>query len=72
MSGESLARLSADEILALKFAAQRQLARWTNKPVGSPDQRARRNALKRAVRVLHEHVFAHGCTLHSAEPEQRP
>jgi hypothetical protein len=72
MSGASPARLSADEILALKFAAHRQLTRWANNPRLSPDQHARRNALKRAAGVLHEHAFAHGCELHSAEPEQQP
>jgi hypothetical protein len=55
--------LGAEEVLALKFAAHRQLARWTKKPRLSPEQRARRSALKRAVAVLREPAFAHGCEL---------
>jgi len=60
------AHLGAEEILALKFAANRQLARWAKKPRLSPDQHARRNALKRAVAVLREPAFAHGCELRVA------
>ena len=59
------ARLTGEEVLALRFAAHRQLARWSKKPRLSPDQRARRNALKRAVGVLHDPVLAHGCELHA-------
>jgi hypothetical protein len=59
------ARLSDEEIVALRFAAHRQLARWSNKPQLSPDQYARRDALKRVVGVLHDPAFAHGCELHS-------
>jgi hypothetical protein len=69
MSDLPAGRLSGEEVLALRFAAHRQLARWANKPRLSPDQHARRNALKRAVGVLHEHAFTHGCVLHSADPE---
>ena len=58
-------RFSGDEILALRFAAHRQLARWSKKPRLSPPQRTRRNALKRAVAVLHDPVFAEGCDLHA-------
>lgn len=64
-------RLSGEEVAALRFAVHRQLARWANKPRLSADQHARRNALKRAVGVLHEHQFAHGCVLHAADPEAR-
>jgi hypothetical protein len=46
--------LSGEEVLALRFAAHRQLARWAKKPRLSPDQHARRNALKRAVAALHD------------------
>ncbi len=63
MSDPPNGRLSAEEILALKFAAHRQLARWANRPRLSPEQHARRNALKRAVGVLHDRAFAHGCQL---------
>ena len=53
------------ELLALKFAANRQLARWAKKPRLSPDQHAQRDALKRAVAVLRAPAFAHGCELRS-------
>jgi hypothetical protein len=65
MSDEVPARLSRDEIAALKFAANRQLARWAKKPRLSPELRARRDALKRAVAVLRAPAFAHGCELRS-------
>jgi hypothetical protein len=55
--------LSGEEVLALKFAAHRQLARWAKKPRLSPHQHAQRNALKRAVGVLQSHAFAQGCEL---------
>jgi hypothetical protein len=61
-------QFSDDEIVALRFAAHRQLARWAKKPWLSPDQHARRNALKRAVTVLHDRAFAHGCELHAPAP----
>jgi hypothetical protein len=66
-----LTRLSCEEIVALRFAAHRQLARWAKKPRLSAEQHTRRNALKRAVRVLHDQAFAHGCELQaprSGEP----
>jgi len=57
--------LSGEEIKALRFAAHRQLTRWANKPRLSPEQHARRNALKRAAGALHDPAFAHGCELHT-------
>jgi hypothetical protein len=65
MTDAPVARLSGEEVQALRFAVHRQLARWSNKPRLSPDQYARRNALKRAVGVLHDPAFAHGCELHA-------
>jgi hypothetical protein len=59
------ARLSDEEIVALRFAAHRQLARWAKKPRLSPHHQTRRNALKRAVHVLHDQAFAQGCELHA-------
>jgi hypothetical protein len=47
----------------LKFAAHRQLARWANKPKLSPSHSRQRAALKRAVHVLQDQAFAHGCEL---------
>ncbi len=65
-------RLSADEIVALKFAAHRQLSRWASKAGLSTHQHAQRAALKRAVHVLQNKTFTHGCELQapSAEGEE--
>jgi hypothetical protein len=56
-------RLCGEDIVALKFAAHRQLARWAKKPRLSPRQHAQRDALRRAVRVLQDQEFADGCEL---------
>jgi len=66
------AHLGAEEVLALKFAAHRQLSRWANKPGLSAHQRAQRAALKRAVQTLQDKAFAHGCELRAprAQGEQ--
>jgi len=56
-------RLSGDQVLALKFAAHRQLARWANKPGLSSHQHAQRSALRHAVRVIQDQAFAAGCEL---------
>jgi predicted alpha/beta hydrolase len=61
----STGHLSGEEILALRFAVHRQLARWAKNPRLSADQHARRNALKRAVDALHDPAFAHGCDLYA-------
>ncbi|MGH2943931.1 MAG: hypothetical protein ACRDLN_14270 [Solirubrobacteraceae bacterium] len=66
------AHLSGDEVRALRFAVHRQLARWAKKPRLSPEQHARRNALKRAVAALHHEAFADGCDLHAPTPGQQP
>lgn len=55
--------LTRDQILALKFAAHRQLARWAKTRQLQPPQRARRAALVHAVRILEHHAYAHGCEL---------
>ena len=70
MTDQPTRRLSSEEIVALKFAAHRQLARWSNKPQLSPHQNTRRNALKRAVRVLEDNAFIGGCKLLAPEDEQ--
>jgi hypothetical protein len=56
-------RLSREQVLVLKFAVHRQLARWANKPKLSEHQHGRRSALIGAVRVLEDKAFAHGCEL---------
>jgi hypothetical protein len=58
VSEETTPHLSGEEILALKFAAHRQLARWANKPKLSPHQHGQRSTLKSAVRVLQDETFA--------------
>jgi hypothetical protein len=64
MSERPPRQLSADEIVALKFAAHRQLARWAQKEKLSESQHAKRVALVRAVRTLEDKVFIDGCELH--------
>ena len=71
MSTDLSARLSGDEILALKFAAHRQLTRWASKPGLSAHQHAQRAALKRAVHVLQDRAFAHGCELQARNVEDQ-
>lgn len=70
MTEQPTRRLSSDEIIALKFAAHRQLARWSNKPRLSSHQHARRNALKHAVRILEDNAFRGGCELHAPREER--
>jgi len=69
MSDEPTPRLSGDQVLALKFAAHRQLARWSNKPGLSPHQHAQRTALARTMRILQDKAFANGCELRVPEAE---
>jgi hypothetical protein len=69
MSDTLAARLTGEQIIALRFAAHRQLARWSNKPGLSPHQHAQRTALRRAAHVLHDDAFAHGCELHTLAAE---
>jgi hypothetical protein len=56
-------RLTADEVLALKFAAHRQLARWASRDRLQPRQQFRRASLISAVRILDDKAFAEGCEL---------
>jgi hypothetical protein len=64
MTDQSPYGLAADEMLALKFAARRQLTRWANTPDLQPRQHAQRRALVRATRILEHRTLAHGCELH--------
>jgi hypothetical protein len=57
------------EVVALKFAARRQPARWAQKERLSPRQHVQRTALARAVRVLEERAFEHGCRLQAPGEE---
>jgi hypothetical protein len=63
VSGEPTARLSGEQVMALKFAAHRQLARWANKPKLNEHQHGQCSALKGAVRILQDQAFAQGCEL---------
>ena len=72
MSDMPRRQLSGEEILALKFAAHRQLARWAKKSALRPHQYTQRDALKRAVRVLPDQALAHGCDLHAPKGEGEP
>ena len=45
------------------------LARWASKPGLSAHQHAQRGALKRAVHVLQDKAFAHGCELRARGAE---
>jgi hypothetical protein len=67
MSDELAARLSSEEITALKFAAHRQLSRWAKRPRLSPHQHSQRAALRRAVHVLQDDKLAHGCDLQALD-----
>lgn len=66
MSNAPAGRLSGEEVRALKFVTHRQLARWAKNPRLSSRHHAQRDALKRAVRVLQDQAFAHGCELRAA------
>lgn len=70
MTDEPTPRLTGDEILALKFAAHRQLARWSKRPKLSPRQCARRSVLTTAVRTLQDPAFADGIELRVPDPDQ--
>lgn len=63
MSQRERARLSGEHILMLKFAARRQLARWSSTSGLSSRQRAQRAELRRAVQVLQDQAFTRGCEL---------
>jgi hypothetical protein len=57
-------RLSREEVLALKFAAHRQLTRWARSRPLPLRQETRRDALINAVRTLEDPAFTGGCEVH--------
>ena len=69
MTDQPPQRLSREEILALKFAALRQLARWAKARPLAPRQQARRDAVVHAVRVLEDPAFAEGVELRPASEQ---
>jgi hypothetical protein len=69
MKDEAVAQLTREEVLALRFAARRQLARWSNKRGLSSHQQGQRVALSAAVSVLQAKVFANGCELRALSTE---
>jgi hypothetical protein len=64
-------RLTREQLLALKFAAHRQLARWARSRPLTPRQQQRRSALVHAVRALEHPTLAGGCTLRPANEGER-
>jgi hypothetical protein len=66
MSEAPTHRLCGDEIMALTFAARRQLTRWAHRQL-QPHEQARRTALIRAVRVLKDRAFTDGCELRRSD-----
>jgi hypothetical protein len=63
-------RLTAGQIAALRFAARRQLARWSNKPGLSAHQQAQRAELRRAADILKDDALVRGCELHACVDEE--
>ena len=49
MSGTPVRRLTGEQIAVLRFAAHRQLARWSKRTSLSAHQRAKRTELHRAA-----------------------
>jgi hypothetical protein len=70
MSATPARRLTAEQIGALRFAAQRQLARWSNKTGLSPHQRAQRSELRCAADILKDRAFVRGCELRVPTDEE--
>jgi hypothetical protein len=70
MSDTTARRLTADQIGALRFAAQRQLARWSNKTGLSAHQRAQRSELRRAADILKDRALVGGCELRVPTDEE--
>jgi len=60
-------RLSGNELAILTFAARRQLTRWASRGDLLPREREQRATLIRAVRVLDDRAFAHGCELYPVD-----
>jgi hypothetical protein len=69
MKDEVVAPLTREQVLALRFAARRQLARWSNKHGLSSRQQGQRVALSAAVAVLQAEAFANGCELRASSIE---
>ena len=69
MSDEPGPCLSGEEVVALRFAANHQLARWNSKPRLSEHQHSQRAALRRAVHLLRDDALTHGCELRSRRAE---
>lgn len=69
MNDEAVAQLTREQVLALRFAARRQLARWSNKHGLSSQQQGQRVALSAAVCVLQAKAFANGCELRASSSQ---
>jgi hypothetical protein len=70
MSGTPVRRLTGEQIAVLRFAAHRQLARWSKRTSLSAHQRAKRTELRRAVDILTDRAVIRGCELHACADEE--
>jgi hypothetical protein len=70
MSATPARRLTVEQIGALRFAAQRQLARWSNKTGLSAHQRAQRSELRHAANILKDRALVRGCELQVPTDEE--
>jgi hypothetical protein len=70
MSATPARRLTAEQISALRFTAQRQLARWSNKTGLSAHQQAQRSELRRAADILKDRALVRGCELQVPTDEE--
>ena len=70
MNATPARQLTAEQIAALRFAARRQLARWSNKTGLSSHQRAQRAELRRAVGILKDRALVRGCELRVPTDEE--
>jgi hypothetical protein len=70
MSATPPRRLTAEQVAALRFAARRQLARWSNKPGLSAHQQAQRSELRRAVDILKDRALMRGCELRAPTDQE--
>jgi hypothetical protein len=70
MSATPARRLTAEQISALRFAARRQLARWSNKTGLSAHQQAQCSELRRAADILKDRALVRGCELRVPTDEE--
>jgi hypothetical protein len=59
-------RLSEEDVEALRFAVQRQQARWKPKRFLPPRHVRLRASLGKVSEIINEKQFSHGCELHAS------